>query len=303
MRPIAIQLLVVTLLLAGCATRPAAEPTVFDEAGLQVAKRGTHGTPLVFIPGLSSGAWTWDATAERFARDHVVYVVTLPGFDGRPPAGPTPLASAEAAIVALLDRQHIQRPVLIGHSLGGTLAIRLAEHHPDRFAGIVSVDGLPVFPRSETLTTDQRPAYAARVKATIPLDPAAYGAAQETYMNSPGGVLDPIVGKQLAAKSGRSDPQSVAAYLADLLTADDRAGLGRITVPVLVVSPYDAVDFTYQGQTLAEADKTAYYETLMKGTPHVTVLSISPARHFVMFDQPMRLDALIDDFIARLAKP
>ena len=285
------------VLLAACASKPPGSPTTFDVSGIKVSKRGVAGSPLVFIPGLSSGAWAWDAMAERYARNHVVYVVTLPGFDGMPSAGPQPLATAESAVLAFLDDQRVERPVLIGHSLGGTIAIHLAETHPDRFAGVVSVDGLPVFPRTENIPPEQRAAYAARVRASIPLDPAAYGASQEVYMNSAGGVIDPFVGKQLAAKSSNSDPRSVADYLADDLTADFRPGLAALTAPVLVVSPYNAVDFTDQGRTLAEADKTAYVASLMKGTPQLTVVSISPSRHFVMFDQPDRLAAVIDQFL------
>jgi len=295
-------LAVTVALVSACATDPSTGPKTFDESGLQVVKRGDRGSPLIFIPGLSSGAWTWDAIADRYARNHVVYLVTLPGFDGMPPAGPAPLATAEAAIAALIDHQHLDRPVLIGHAFGGTMAIHLAETLPGKLGGIVAVDGLPVFPRSENLTPAQRPAYAARVKAAIPIDPAAYAAAQENYMNSAGGVIDPIVAKQLAAKSGRSDPASVANYLQDDLAADFRPDLGKITVPVLVISPYNPIDFTYQGQTLAEADKTAYYEGLMKGTPKLKVISISPARHFVMFDQPDKLEAAIDAFIMALPK-
>ena len=46
----------------------------------------------------------------------------------------------------MLDTHKIVRPAVIGHSLGGTLAIALAEQHSDRLAGIFALDGLPVFP-------------------------------------------------------------------------------------------------------------------------------------------------------------
>lgn len=295
-------LAIATLAVAACAHRPPGDGATFDEAGLAVETFGDRGAPMIFIPGLSCGAWAWEATAKRFARDHVVYVVTLPGFDGRPPAGPSPLAAAEASVMALIDARKLARPILVGHSLGGTMAIHLAELHPDRIGGVVSVDGLPVFPRTEALLADQRPAYAERVKATIPRDPAAYAASQERYLNSVGGVIDPIVAKQLAGKAGASDPGSVANYLYDDLAADFRPALSRIAVPVLLVSPYNAPDFTVEGRTLPEAEKTAYYAGLMAGTPKVDVVSIAPARHFAMYDQPEKLDAAIRAYLATLPK-
>ena len=113
---------------------------------------------------------------------------------------------------------------------------------------------------------------------------------------------DPATAKRLAEWSGRSDPASVAAYFREDLAADFRPGLSAIDVPVLVISPYNAADFGNGPQAFSEADKTAYYTALMQGTPDLSVVSISPSRHFAMFDQPERLSKAIDDFLRRLER-
>ncbi|MFS2021060.1 alpha/beta fold hydrolase, partial [Massilia sp. CT11-108] len=63
----------------------------FEVGGVLVerhGKAGNGGRALILIPGLASGSWVWQDTIGAFAPDHAVYVLTLPGFDGRPPAGP-----------------------------------------------------------------------------------------------------------------------------------------------------------------------------------------------------------------------
>jgi hypothetical protein len=60
--------------------------------------RAASGRPLILIPGLASGGWVWQETVRAFSPDHAMYVLTLPGFDGRPAAGATPFATAQAAV-------------------------------------------------------------------------------------------------------------------------------------------------------------------------------------------------------------
>ena len=55
----------------------------FEVGALAVERHGKRGRPLVLIPGLASGSWVWQDAIRTFRDDHVLYVVTLPGFDGR----------------------------------------------------------------------------------------------------------------------------------------------------------------------------------------------------------------------------
>jgi pimeloyl-ACP methyl ester carboxylesterase len=279
---------------AAQATQPATIGT------LTIQRYGDHGRPLILIPGLASGAWVWDAVRSDLARDHVVYTVTLAGFDGiAPPPGDGSLFDrADSSLLALVRSRHIDKPVLVGHSLGGTLAIRFACEHSDLLGGVVAVDGLPVFPGTERMTAEQRAAAARQLRDQFGrVTPAQFKAQQLGYMQHVG-VLDPKKAAEYAALTGRSDPVATGRYAAEDFLVDLRPRLKNMTVPLLEISPYNAPDFTAGSMSMSEAQKTAYYEHLLHGAPHATVMSIAPSRHFVMLDQPRRVAQLLHHFLA-----
>ena len=268
---------------------------------LQVERHGDHGTPVILIPGLASGAWAWTSTVQQLEGSHIVYVVTLPGFDGRPAVKGHVLPQVLQSLRELIATQAPARPVLIGHSLGGILALQLAQHDSASIAGVVSIDGLPVFPGTEALSPVQRTEMVRSVRAQMSgMGKTQFTAMQGQYMHGIG-VLDAGTADRLAALSSRSDPAAAGEAMAEILALDLRANLRSITVPVLLLSPYNPADGAAQNQ--AQADKSAYYRSLMAGTPQVEVVSISPSRHFAMFDQPGQVGAAIDSYLGALNAP
>src|SRR5690606_28653941 len=118
-------------------------PASFDVGSLHVEQRGEAGPAVILIPGLASGPWVWKTDADRLAKDHVVYLVTLPGFDGRAPDEKATFDSVVSDLGALIESRKLHKPALVGHSLGGTLSLAYAAAHADSIAGVVAVDGLP----------------------------------------------------------------------------------------------------------------------------------------------------------------
>jgi pimeloyl-ACP methyl ester carboxylesterase len=270
----------------------------FDVNGVLVERHGGQGRPLILIPGLASGSWVWQDTVRAFAPDHAVYVLTLPGFDGRPPAGPAPFVAARAAVEELIASRHLDKPVIVGHSLGGILALAVAEDKPSVLGGVVSIDGLPVMPGTEELPPEQRAQFADRTRLQISKQPPAlFAQQQQAYMRRIG-VLDMPKADALAQLTARSDPTSVGAWAADVLTLDLRPGLKTIQAPVLTIVPYLDLDSAQQG--LTPAAKADYYRALMEGTPKLQVVTVAPARHFAMFDQPQAVIAAIRTFLGTL---
>ncbi|RJG21926.1 alpha/beta fold hydrolase [Massilia cavernae] len=128
----------------------------FDVGSMLVERHGQRGRPLVLIPGLGSGPWAWKDTVREYSGDYTVYVVTLPGFDGRPAVAGAGFDSARDALKQLIATRKIDKPVLIGHSMGGALALAVAAQLLDQVGGVVAVDGLPIFPTMENLPREQR---------------------------------------------------------------------------------------------------------------------------------------------------
>jgi pimeloyl-ACP methyl ester carboxylesterase len=286
--------------LAFSLARPVLSAAAEYAAGaLHVRVAGDRGPPVILIPGLASGPWVWDATVERLRKDHVLYLLTLPGFDGRKPVAGATLESLRGDLLALIETRRIGKPVIVGHSLGGTLALSFAAAHSDRIAGVVAVDGLPVFPGTERMTGDRstladgaRSQFAAQSREQ-------FAAGQVEYMKRIG-VLDAAQAVRLAALTSRSDIGATAEMAAQLFALDLRPKLNEIKVPVVEISPFNAPDFAAMG--IDEAGKAAYYRTLMPGIERLEVVTISPARHFVMFDQPEKFGAALDGALAGMVE-
>jgi pimeloyl-ACP methyl ester carboxylesterase len=271
----------------------------YEAGALHVRVTGDRGPAVVLIPGLASGPWVWDATVERLRKDHVVYLLALPGFDGRKPVAGATFESLQGDLLALIEKRRLGKPVLVGHSLGGTLALAFAAGHSDRLAGVVAVDGLPVFPGTERMTGD-RSALAAGARSQFGAQTREqFGAGQVEYMKRIG-VLDAAQAVQLAVHTSRSDIGATAEMAAQLFALDLRPRLGQIKVPVVEISPFNPPDFAAMG--IDEAGKADYYRALMPGIERLEVVSISPARHFVMFDQPEKFAAALDGALASMVE-
>lgn len=271
----------------------------FEVGGVLVERHGTaSGRPLILIPGLASGAWAWQGTIRAFAGTHPVYVLTLPGFDGRPAAPPKPFAAARGAVEQLIATRRLDKPVIVGHSLGGILGFAVAEDKPALLGGVVSIDGLPVMPGTEMMPPAQRAQFAEGMRARVAnASPAGFASQQQVYMRTIG-VLDMSQADELAKLSARSDPASVGRYVADVLNEDLRPGLKTLQAPVLLIAPFHDLDDAQRGIT--EEAKTGYYRSLADGAPRLQVTSVSPARHFAMIDQPQQVEDLIRGFLKTL---
>jgi pimeloyl-ACP methyl ester carboxylesterase len=125
-----------------------------DVAGLRLyyERGGRGGQELLFVPG-----WCCDHTAfqpqfEHFAREHRVTALDLRGVgqSDRPREGYSipVLADDVAALCAAIG---IPRPVVVGHSLGGMIAVELAARYPELPSALVLVDPGPIDPVPETV--------------------------------------------------------------------------------------------------------------------------------------------------------
>jgi pimeloyl-ACP methyl ester carboxylesterase len=101
---------------------------------------GGEGSPLVLLHALGESALNWRWVLPALARTHRVYAMDLPGFgfSAKPSAEYTPTFFARF-IGAYLDALGLERTGLLGSSLGGLVALRLALSEPARVSALVLV--------------------------------------------------------------------------------------------------------------------------------------------------------------------
>ena len=299
--------LTVVLILAGFAPPASAEmppplpkaDATYAAGSLQISEYGPAGhQALIFIPGYALGPWEFAREITAYSTNYTVYALTLPGFDGHRGA-PGPLFQTVAAdFWTWLGAQNISKPILVGHSLGGSLAILLAEQHSELLKAIVAIDGLPILPGIDSQSVATRAQNARDLAGAINLlSSSSQFADAEASFSLPEMMQSSKDVNGVAGKVARDgvDIGTSAAWLAEDMTLDLRPDLTKIAVPLVVIAPYDApID---HGTWPTPDAKKAYYLKLLTGDPTAQVEMISPARHFIMLDQPQMLDAALDAFL------
>lgn len=251
------------------------------------------GPDLIFIPGLASSRDTWKATAARLKAHYRLHLIQVAGFAGEPArgnaTGDVVVPTAEA-IDAYLVEQHLTPATVIGHSLGGTIALYIAEHHPDHLKKAMLVDSLPFFGTlmgGPTATVASMQPAADKVRAAKePMSPAQYDTMMKSMATAPGDIAT------VKAWGAASDKSVVARAMADDMTLDLRPDLAKVTAPITLLHP----DYTALGTPPGMMEQV--YKGAYAAAPGVTVVEIAPSLHFVMLDQPAKFDAALDTFLA-----
>ncbi|HYC98966.1 alpha/beta hydrolase [Brevundimonas sp.] len=292
-----------SLLVAGSvvlAARAEAAPvsavvqTAFASDRLSVEVVGS-GPDLILIPGFASSREVWRAEADRLSATHRVHLVQLAGFAGEPwTHGDGPFVAPVVEELARYVREAgLERPAVIGHSMGGLTALLLAQAHPERVGRVMSVDSLPFFSAmfGPQVTTETARPFAAQAAAGIlAADEAGFRAQQA--QTAAGMVRDPATRAAMVEWSMASDRQAMAAAIRDVMTTDARPGLAAMTTPVWAIYASDADG----GAPAAMAD--AVWGREYAALPGVELIRVDGTRHFIMADQPARFAELVDQFLA-----
>jgi pimeloyl-[acyl-carrier protein] methyl ester esterase len=252
-----------------------------------------HGPDVIFIPGLAASRQTWKATAERLMGHFRIHLIQVAGFAGESARanaqGPVLVPTADA-IDAYLVKQHLTPAVVVGHSLGGTMLLYLAETHgADLKKGFI-VDALPFYPRlirGPKATPESMKPLADAIRA----DRSKMTDAQMVQFTASMARVQSDR-DMIAVWRRASDPSAVANALADDLTIDLRPRLAHISVPLTLIYP----DYAPIGTPAGTTDKI--YRNAYATAPHMTFVRAVNSLHFIMFGQPAQFDAALDVFLA-----
>jgi pimeloyl-ACP methyl ester carboxylesterase len=118
--------------------RPAGSFVQIGSLRIHYIERPGVGAPVVLIHGLPGTAEDWEDVTPLLA-GHRTIAIDRPGF-GYSTGGYVPFSRQLEVIDALLHKLHIVRPILVGHSYGGTISLGFAERYPSEVRGLVLVD-------------------------------------------------------------------------------------------------------------------------------------------------------------------
>jgi len=272
-----------------------AQTPAFSSNRIIVETRG-RGPDIIFIPGLGSTGSAWRSTADRLDNRYRVHLVTLRGF-GETQIGDNVSGGLAGPAASEIERyireQRIDRPAVIGHSLGGQIALRVAADTGDRIGRVMVVDSSPFFPSliDARTTSDQveplaRLGYQALLlfgDQALKSQVAAFGVDM--------GLAGDMVFEGLGLQGG--DRRVLAQGLYEALTVDLRPRLSEITAPVTVVYGWtrdpDAPRNRLEG----------LYRYGFEGLPRTARFErIEGAEHQVMMQQPQRFLAAVQRFLS-----
>ncbi len=109
----------------------------------KVQKTGQGKQSIIFIPGFASSGDVWNETKTKFEPEYTCYTLTMAGFAGVKPQENATFINWENRIADFIKDNKIEKPILIGHSMGGGLALAIAADYPDLINKIVVIDALP----------------------------------------------------------------------------------------------------------------------------------------------------------------
>lgn len=113
-----------------------------ETASFHFEKKGVGRQNVVFLAGLGTSSKVWEETMADLCQSKTCYAISFSGFAGSKAQTNLSLPLWENDIVKFLKDKKIKKLVLVGHSLGGMLALKIAADHPDIISKLV-VDAFP----------------------------------------------------------------------------------------------------------------------------------------------------------------
>ncbi|MBW8303733.1 MAG: alpha/beta hydrolase, partial [Brevundimonas sp.] len=253
---------------------------------------------VILIPGLSSSPEVWDGLTEQLKGRYRVHRIHIQGFAGAPvkdnAEGPVSAPVAED-LARYIREQGLEKPAVIGHSMGGTIGMMLAARHPDSVGKLMVVDMIPfvgaMFAEPGTNPTAESVAPMADMihqgMANSPRD--QYQAQADAQ------VVGMINTESLRAgpleDSRTSDQKVSSAAFRELIVTDLRPELARITAPTTVLY----IRFNAPGMTDEMVD--GIYSGSFATLPSAELKRIDDSAHFIMLDQPAVFAAEVNAFL------
>ncbi|MCB2377877.1 alpha/beta hydrolase [Hymenobacter sp. BT635] len=273
--------------LASAADNAAAHPSF-------TVKVVGKGRPMLLIPGLTCPGAVWDETVARYQKQYQCHIVSLAGFGGQPAAASTHdfLLGVRDQLLTYIKAQKLNKPVVVGHSLGGFMGLWLSTTQPEAVGPLVIVDSLPFMSaiQNPSLTAETAKPMADGMRQQMRQGKMPMPAQRQMVSSL---VTDTARVTQLARWGQASDPATVAQAMYDMMTTDLRQDLARIQQPTLVLGAWAA----YQQYGATKESTRAIFAQQFAKLPQHRIEMSEAGRHFLMYDDTQWFFAQTDAFL------
>lgn len=234
------------------------------------------GTPILFLPGFASPGSMWKETIKNIKIKGESHLISYAGFNGKEPIEMPWYSKIKNSLIEYINKNKMSEVIIIGHSMGGNLAVDLAAALPSKISKIIIVDALacmrevmmPNVP-SETLSYDSP--YNKRMlemENNQFKNMASMMASNMTYNSK---KIETITNWILEA-----DKKTWVYGYTDLLKLDLREALQKVKCKTLIL-----------GASFPNADNAKnYFEKQYSNLDNKEIIMASNSKHFIMFDEP-----------------
>ena len=235
-----------------------------------------EGEPILLFPGFTCTGDVWEATVAELSKDYECHVFTFAGFGDVPAIEKPWLPKIKDGVVNYISEKQLENAVLIGHSLGGALALWMAAD-VNSYKELIIVDALPstgalMMPnfKSEDMVYDSP--YNKQLLAMHDTDFEAMVQQMANSMTKEQSNQERIKDWMIQA-----DRETYVYGYTDLLKLDLREDLAKINAPVTILAATEPY-----GLEMAKST----YDLQYKALTEYTIEFANGSSHFIMYDQP-----------------
>ena len=252
----------------------------------EMEKSGNGNRTIVLIPGFACSGEVWAETKSVYEKDFTCYTLTMAGFANAEPSPNPNFENWKSGIANFIKEKNIEKPILIGHSMGGGLAMAIAADYPEHIEKIAVVDALPCLQALMNPNFKQKENIdcSATVNQITALTEEQF--LQMQKMSMPQLIQNTEMLETLVNWSIQSDRHTFARMYCDFSNTDLREKIAAVKCPTLVLLESNFKNF-----------KSAIEEQY-KNLESANLQYANKGLHFIMYDDKEWYFEKLSNFLA-----
>ena len=242
---------------------------------VHIQKSG-KGKPVLLLPGFTTPGTVWNETIQNIQGKYQFYAVSYAGFNGLQPIDTPWYATIKKELIQYIRVNKLSNIVIIGHSMGGNLAVDIAADLDDKVDKIILVESIPcmrelMMPGISAKDIQYNSPYNDQF---LKMDEMTFR--QTAQMMSGNMANNPAKVDTLISWAVKADRKTYVYGYTDLLKLDLREKLASLNAKTLILGA-------------SFPDKKVVMENYEKQYANLKAKQIaiaSDSKHFIMFDQP-----------------